>query len=163
MNECQAAFGLLNLKKVNKAIETRKKLFEKYHSHLEKIPGLYFQNKREGTFHNYSYFTVELVPDEFGLTRDDVYICLREEGIIARKYFFPLCSNYPCYRSLPSAKKDLLPMANRLASRILCLPLYDTLDEGGVDKILEVFSLLHSNASEIKKILTRFENKLILK
>ncbi len=75
---------------------------------------------------------------------------MREEGIIVRKYFFPLCSNYPCYKSLPSAKKELLPNANRLASRILCLPLYDDMEESDVDKIMEVLTALHYHASEIK-------------
>lgn len=151
MNELQAVFGLLNLKKVNNSIQKRKKLFEKYHAHLNKLPGLHFQKIRNVTYYNYSYLTVEIIPEDFGLTRDDVYICMRKEGIIVRKYFFPLCSNYPCYKALPSAKKELLPNANGLASRILCLPLYDEMEEEDIDKIMEVFSLLHYHAPEIKR------------
>lgn len=150
MNELQAIFGLLNLEKIRNSIKKRKKLFERYHIQLNKLPGLHFQQIRHGTSYNYSYLTVEIIPEDFGLTRDEVYISMREEGIMVRKYFFPLCSNYPCYKSLPSAKKELLPNANRLASRILCLPLYDDMEENDVDKIMEVFSALHYHASEIK-------------
>jgi dTDP-4-amino-4,6-dideoxygalactose transaminase len=158
MNELQAAFGLLNLKKVNNAIEKKKKLFERYHVHLKGIPGLRFQRINSGTSYNYSYLNIEILPDEFGLTRDDVYICMRKEGIMVRKYFFPLCSNYSCYHSLPSAKVEMLPNANRLALRILCLPLYDEMDEEEVDKIMEVFSLLHYNAAEIKGLISHLGN-----
>ena len=153
MNEIQAAFGLLNLKIVESAIGKRKNLFERYKAHLKKLPGLRFQIINNNTSYNYSYLTVEILSDEFGLTRDDVYICMRKEGIIVRKYFFPLCSNYPCYKALPSAKTEMLPNANQLASRILCLPLYDEMKEEDVDKVMEVFTLLHCNATEISKLI----------
>ena len=150
MNEFQAAFGLLNLKKVKDTIEKRKKLFERYHHHFINLPGLRFQRITQGTFYNYAYLTVEILPEQFELSRDDVYICMRKEGIMVRKYFYPLCSNYPCYQALPSARKDLLPHANRLASRILSLPLYSDMTEEDIDKIMEVFTLLHKHSKEIK-------------
>lgn len=154
MNELQAVFGILNMRKVDSAIKKRKEIFERYHTHFKELPGLRFQRINNGTFYNYSYLAVEILPDEFGLTRDDVYICMRKEGIVVRKYFFPLCSNYSCYHSLPSAKIEMLPNANRLASRILCLPLYDEMDEEAVDKVMEVFSLLHYNAPEIRELIS---------
>ncbi len=150
MNELQAAFGILNLKKVDNSIKKRKKLFDKYHFLLSKISGLKFQKITKGTHYNYSYLTIEILSEKFGLSRDDVYTCMREEGIMVRKYFYPLCSNYSCYSALPSAKKELLPDANRLASRILSLPLYDEMDNGDVEKVVEVLSLLHNHASEIR-------------
>jgi dTDP-4-amino-4,6-dideoxygalactose transaminase len=150
MNEFQAAFGLLNLKKVKNTIEKRKEIFERYHDHFRSLPGLRFQRITHGTSYNYAYLTVEILPDQFGLSRDDVYICMRKEGIMVRKYFYPLCSNYPCYQALPSAKKDLLPNANRLASRILSLPLYSEMTEEDIDKIVEVFTLLYKHSTEIK-------------
>ena len=69
---------------------------------------------------------------------------------MVRKYFWPLSSNYPCYKTLPSANKDLLPNANRLSERILSLPLYEDMNEQDVDAIMEIFSSLHHNATEIK-------------
>jgi len=155
MNELQAVFGLLNLKKISDGIKKRKKLFERYHVHFKKLPGLRFQKISKDVLYNFSYLAVEIISEEFGLTRDEVYTCMRKEGIIVRKYFFPLCSNYPCYRALPSARKELLPNANRLASRILCLPLYDELGEEDIDKIMEVFYLLHFHASKIKRLISR--------
>lgn len=154
MNEFQAVFGLLNLKKVGDVIRKREKLFEKYRSDLNKLPGLQYQKIYHGTSYNYSYLTVEILPEKFGLSRDDVYTCMRQEGIMVRKYFYPLCSNYSCYNALPSAKRELLPNANLLSSRILCLPLYDEMDEADVDKIVEVFSLLHHHAPEIRRTLS---------
>ena len=150
MNEFQAAFGLLNLKKVKNTIEKRKEIFERYHNHFRNLPGLRFQRITRGTSYNYAYLTVEILTDQFGLSRDDIYICMRKEGIMVRKYFYPLCSNYSCYQALPSASKDLLPNANRLASRILCLPLYSEMTVEDIDKIMEVFTLLHKHSTEIK-------------
>lgn len=154
MNELQAAFGILNLKKVDASIEKRKKLFDKYYSLLSKLSGIKFQRISEGIYYNYSYLTIEILPDEFGLNRDNVFTCMREEGIMVRKYFSPLCSNYSCYSALPSAKKDLLPNANRLASRVLCLPLYDEMKESDVEKVVEIVSLLKDNSLEIKSIIS---------
>jgi dTDP-4-amino-4,6-dideoxygalactose transaminase len=157
MNELQAAFGIVNLKKIRKSIKIREKLLSFYRTNLKNIPGLKFQKLRGGTSYNFSYMTVEILSDEFGLTRDDVYICLRKEGIMVRKYFYPLCSNYPCYSSLPSSKKDMLPNANILSSRVLCLPLYDGMTEKDVVKIMDVLSLLHHQAPQIRKVLPKPE------
>jgi dTDP-4-amino-4,6-dideoxygalactose transaminase len=161
MNEFQSVFGLLNLKKVNDGIKKRKNLFVKYLADLKNLPGLIFQKINDGTTYNYSYLTVEISSEEFGLNRDDVYFCMRKEGIMVRKYFFPLSSNYSCYQALPSAKKELLPTANRLASRILCLPLFEEMKNDDVDKIIEVLSLLHDNAPEIKKLMSCIQSELI--
>ncbi len=151
MNELQAVFGLINLKKVNDTISKRKVLFERYRSNLKGIPGIRFQRINDRTSYNYAYFTIEILPEAFGLTRDETYLCMREEGIIVRKYFYPLCSDYPCYNALPSAKKELLPNANKVASRILCLPLYSEMKEGDVDKVVEAIFSIHRHAEGIKK------------
>jgi|Deesub1362A_J573_1020465.scaffolds.fasta_scaffold00252_25 dTDP-4-amino-4,6-dideoxygalactose transaminase len=151
MNELQAIFGLINLKKIDETIKKRKNLFTRYLMNLRKIPGIKFQKITDKTSYNYAYLVIEILHEEFGLTRDETFICLREEGIIVRKYFYPLCSDYPCYRGLPSAKRELLPNANMVSSRVLSLPLYCEMKEKDVDRIVEVIFSIHYHAGKIKK------------
>jgi len=153
MNEIQAAFGILNLEKVSITIQKRKQLFEKYKTRLKEIQGLKFQKINSGIKYNYAYMIIEIIPEEFGLTRDQVYICMRKEGIMVRKYFYPLISNYSCYRALQSASKKFLPYANKLAERVLCLPLYEEMKKE-IDVITEFLSTLNMNAKKIKRRLT---------
>ena len=90
--------------------------------------------------------------------RNEVYTCIRQEGVMVRKYFWPLCSNYPCYKSLPSAHKDLLPIANRISNRILSLPLHEDMNEQDVDVIVELFFSIHKNAKEIDISISNLQN-----
>jgi len=155
MNELQAIFGLINLKKIEKNIKKREMLFNRYVTVLRKIPGIKFQKITEKTSYNYAYLVIEILHEEFGLTRDEVYLCLRTEGIVVRKYFYPLCSNYPCYRGLPSAKRELLPNANTVSARVLSLPLYCEMEEKDVDRVVETILSIHHYAEDIKKRLCR--------
>jgi len=149
MNEFQAVFGLLNLKKVNAEIEKRKVLTNIYTNELQKIDGLSFQLFDSAVERNYQYFTIRIEKEKFNLSRDQLHLALKQENIITRKYFYPLCSNYPCYHALPSASKESLPEANNLASSILCLPLYGELKEEEVLKITESIEICHHYAKEI--------------
>ncbi|GAB4545749.1 MAG: DegT/DnrJ/EryC1/StrS family aminotransferase [Thermodesulfovibrionia bacterium] len=151
MNEFQAIWGIINLKKVEGTIMKRKALFDRYHSNLKGITGIEFQKLNHGISYNYAYMTIKISPEEFGLTRDEVFACMRKEGIMVRKYFYPLCSNYPCYSALPSAKRELLPNANMVSSRILCLPLYEEMTKEDVDKITDIILMIHRHSKEIKK------------
>lgn len=151
MNEIQAVFGIINLKKINHEIKQRKKLYQIYKSKLKQIPGIYFQSINSDITYNYSILSIEIDASEFGLTRDEVYLCMRKEGIIVRKYFWPLTSNYPFYKKLPSADKKLLPNANRVSTRTLTLPLYGDIGEEQLNKIIKIVSTIHENASKIKK------------
>lgn len=160
MNEIQAAFGILNLKKVNRRKQKRRELYKRYHGCLREVPGLRFQRISQGVSYNFSYMIIEIIPEAFGLTRDEVYMCMRQEGIMVRKYFWPLCSNYPCYKALPSANKDLLPHANRISERVLSLPIYEDMTDGDVDVITEVFFSLHHKSAEIKCTISNNELKL---
>jgi dTDP-4-amino-4,6-dideoxygalactose transaminase len=153
MNEFQAAFGLVLLGKVRDSIAARRRLFERYHVALASVPGLRFQNIRARTNYNYQYMSLEIVADEYGLDRDHVWSCLRAENIVARKYFWPLCSNLPCYQRLPSASLALLPNANRLAKRILNLPLHNEMTEDDVDRVVEIVAELPRHAGEIRHAL----------
>ena len=151
MNEIQAAFGILNLRNISSNREKRKDIYEKYQSKLKEIPGLKFQKFLPEIKYNYAYYPVEIITEEFGLTRDEVYKVFRAEGIMVRKYFWPLASNYSCYQSLPSADKYLLPQANLLSKRILILPLYADLEDRDINNIIELFLLIYKYSSEIKK------------
>jgi dTDP-4-amino-4,6-dideoxygalactose transaminase len=128
MNEFQAAFGLLNLESVDREIEERKKLAMRYREIMKGVPGITLLEDIPNVTHNYAYFPILVDKDEYGLTRDQLYLALRECNIITRKYFYPLCSDYPCYASLPSSKSKNLPVAKRISEQVLCLPLYGELD-----------------------------------
>lgn len=153
MNEFQAAFGLVLLDKVRKSIMHRCQLFERYRRALDSTPGFRFQKIRPKTDYNYQYMSLEIVADEYGLDRDELYQCLRAENIVARKYFWPLCSNLPCYHALPSASPSLLPNANRLAGRIINLPLHNEMNESDVDRVVEIVAGLPSQAAAIRRAL----------
>lgn len=156
MNEIQAVFGLLNIKKLAKGIEKRKVIYNRYITSLGSIPGLRFQKiVTAGTEYNYAYFTIQVIDEDFGLNRDEVYLAMRKEGIMARKYFWPLCSNYSCYRGLESSKKELLPKANLVSGRIISLPLFEELSYEEQDRIIETILLLQKNADKVRSVLSK--------
>jgi dTDP-4-amino-4,6-dideoxygalactose transaminase len=128
MNEVQAAFGLLQLKHIDHAIEQRKAIDARYRQTLLDIPGITCLAEPADTVRNYSYFPI-LVGTEYPLSRDALYQRLRDKDIYARRYFYPLISDFPMYRGLPSARRDNVPTASRIADHILCLPIYPGLGE----------------------------------
>ncbi|MGV7223496.1 MAG: DegT/DnrJ/EryC1/StrS family aminotransferase [Nitrospinales bacterium] len=142
MNEFQAAFGLLGLEQVDQEIEDRKKLTLLYREKLDGIPGISFLKEIPNVKHNYAYFPILVDQAKYGLTRDQLYACLRECNIITRKYFYPLCSDYPCYASLPSSRTDNLPVAKRVSQQVLCLPMYGELDIETAEVVGNVISKL---------------------
>ncbi len=135
MNEFQSVIGLLGLEIVDREIERRKKVFEKYCENLNNIKGITVFKGYTSVKHNYSYFPILINEPEFGANREKVYDELKKKNIFARRYFYPLISNFPTYRSLSSASFDKLPVANRVASQVLCLPIYGNLQEENIDKI----------------------------
>lgn len=125
MNELSAAYGLLQLDMVDREIARRAALEKTYELALDGIPGI-ARMKRSATLeHNHAYLPI-LVTDEYGLSRDTVHDAFKACNIFTRKYFYPLASHYSCYASLPSAAPDHLPVAERLARQVLCLPMYGT-------------------------------------
>lgn len=128
MNEFQAALGLLQLKYVEGNIATRKKIADLYRENLRNIPGLRFLEDIPGISHNYGYFPVFIDETLFGISRDEVYHKLQEENIYGRRYFCPLISDFPMYKNLPSATKENLPVATKIAGQVICLPIYPDLD-----------------------------------
>ncbi|MHC4292219.1 MAG: DegT/DnrJ/EryC1/StrS family aminotransferase [Planctomycetota bacterium] len=142
MNEFQAAFGLLSLEQVDQEIDNRKKLTLLYREKLEGIPGITFLKDMPDVTHNYAYFPILVNPNLYGLTRDQLYLALGECNIMTRKYFYPLCSDYPCYASLPSSQRGNLPVAKRISQQVLCLPMYGELDIETVGLVVDVISKL---------------------
>lgn len=136
MSEINAAFGLLQLKHIDAAISRREEIDNKYRVGLKDVAGIQFFSKDIDTEHTYSYFPV-LVGDKFRLSRDGLYDKLKEYNIHARRYFYPLISNMPMYRGLPSAGGDNLQTAERLSQQILCLPIYPDLSDSAQQLIID--------------------------
>jgi len=140
MDEMRAAYGLLNLKQVDDAIETRHQVAIRYREALKDVDGIEYWNDLPGVKHNYSYFPIFVHQKTYGMTRDDLYFKLKEQGIFARRYFYPLISDFSTYRGLPSATKENLPVANEMAREVICLPMHHALSEDEVDRIIKLIA-----------------------
>lgn len=137
MSEINAAFGLLQLKHLNAALEKRKIIDELYRKGLAGIKGIKVLDNSFQTKQNYSYFPV-LVQQDYSLTRDDLYFKLKNNNIFARRYFYPLISDFPMYRSLPSAAHSNLPIAKTISQQIICLPIYHNIKPYEIDTIISI-------------------------
>jgi dTDP-4-amino-4,6-dideoxygalactose transaminase len=127
MSEFNAALGLLQLRHVDEAIRKRRSVDTRYRELLAGIPGIRCAIEHvDPESHNFYSFPI-LVGPEYPLSRDALYSRLREHGIHARRYFFPLISNLPMYQGLASAAASSLPVANSIASTVLCLPMFPDL------------------------------------
>ncbi len=135
MNEIQAAFGLLNLKYIDEAIQKRQEIANLYRTQLSDIRGVHIINELDGMKPNYPYFPVIIDTKTYGKTRDELYSFLKVNGFYARRYFYPLISEFPTYKGLPSAGAENLPVASRVAKEILCLPIYPDLSYESVSEI----------------------------
>ena len=135
LNEVQAAIGLLVLKLVEAEIEKRKSITTLYRQLLDDIPGIKVGRDVKDVTHNYPYFVIRIEPEEYGLSRDELYLELLKYNIISRKYFYPLCSNFQCFNNLPSSSKSRLPVANKVAESVLSLPLHGRMSATDVEKI----------------------------
>ena len=136
MNEFQAAMGLCNLRHIDGEIAKRKAVVERYRARLSGIPGIKLSVIQEDVQSNYAYFPV--VFDGYKYTRDEVFARLKEQDIIARKYFYPLTNGFACYRELPTAGADKTPVANYFANRVLTMPLFADLALEDVDRICDI-------------------------
>jgi dTDP-4-amino-4,6-dideoxygalactose transaminase len=141
MNEVSAAFGLLQLKHVDQAISYRKKIARRYQEGLAAVRGLRCVLDAFTDEQNYSYFPV-LVGDEYPVDRDSLHQALKEIGIMSRRYFFPLISEFPPYSSFFSSNPARLPLATDAAHRVLCLPIHVGVRDCDVDRALAVIRAL---------------------
>lgn len=137
VDEVRAAYGILNLRQVDNAIEARHQVAIKYRDALRNVEGITFMEDMEGVKHNYSYFPIFIDADKYGMTRDELYFRMKEENVLGRRYFYPLISEFSTYRSLPSAAKENLPNAHKMADSVICLPMHHTLNDINIEKILK--------------------------
>ncbi len=136
MNEFQAVMGILNLKYIDENINKRKKITETYRSYLEKIEGVRFLTDVQGVKHNYSYYPILIDEKIFGNNRDTLADELKKYNVICRKYFYPLITDFECYRNQYNSNDT--PIAKRIASQVLTLPIYSELELDDVKKICEI-------------------------
>jgi dTDP-4-amino-4,6-dideoxygalactose transaminase len=134
MSEFNAALGLLQLKYIDDAIARRKVIDVIYRERLRGVKGLRCLGDSGEKVANYAYFPI-LVDDDYPISRDDLYQALKDVGIHPRRYFYPLISDFPMYRGLPSSHRDNLPVAAKAARQVLCLPIYPDLDLEVVEEI----------------------------
>lgn len=138
MDEMRAAYGLLNLKQVDEAIEARHQVAIKYREALRNVEGISFFDDMPGVKHNYSYFPIFVDAEIYGMTRDELYFKMKEQNVLGRRYFYPLISTFSTYRGLDSAKPENLPNAHKMADEVICLPMHHALSEDDVMRIIEL-------------------------
>ena len=136
MDEIRSAYGLLNLKLVDKAIEIRKQTANQYRDTLRHIKGITFMEDMPGVKHNYSYFPIFIDAEKYGMSRDELYFKMKEQNVLGRRYFYPLISEFSTYRGLPSSTKENLPNAHKMADSVICLPMHHELDKEDIERIL---------------------------
>jgi dTDP-4-amino-4,6-dideoxygalactose transaminase len=145
MSEFNSALGLLQLKYVDQAIKFRAHIDQTYREHLAGVRGiacLKLADKNASTYSsNYSYFPI-LVNSDYPLSRDGLYEKLKSEGIFARRYFYPLISDFPMYRGLPSAQRRTLPIAASISDRVLCLPIYPALQQDELTRVIDLIKMI---------------------
>lgn len=137
MDEMRAAYGLLNLKQVDAAIEARHQVAIKYREALRNIEGITICEDVPGIKHNYSYFPIFVATERYGMSRDDLYFKMKDQGILGRRYFYPLISDFSTYRGLESASKENLPVASKMAEEVICLPMHHALNEDDIKRVLD--------------------------
>ncbi len=146
MNELQAALGLAVLECVADELAKRQRVIARYRERLQNVAGLTLMPEPAGVESSCQYFVIRIDEREFGASRDAVFDHLKARHIFARKYFFPLCTDYDCYRGAATAAAGRLPVASRIVNEVLCLPLYGTLDLAVVDEICDLVVGIRVNA-----------------
>ena len=140
MDEIRSAYGLLNLKQVDAAIAARQKVAVAYREALRNVDGISFWDDMPGVRHNYSYFPIFVDAEKYGMTRDELYMKMKDQGVWGRRYFYPLISEFSTYRGLESSHPENLPNAHMMADTVICLPMHHALTEAEIDKIIMVIS-----------------------
>ncbi len=139
MDEMRSAYGLLNLRQVDAAIAARQKVANSYREALRDVEGISFFDDMPGVRHNYSYFPIFIDAERFGKTRDALYQEMKEANVLGRRYFYPLISEFSTYKGLPSATRENLPVAHKLADTVLCLPMHHDLSDADIERVLKFF------------------------
>ena len=137
MDEIRSAYGLLNLKQVDAAIAARQKVAVAYREALRYVEGISFWDDMPGVRHNYSYFPIFVDTEKYGMTRDELYMKMKDQGVWGRRYFYPLISEFSTYRGLESSCPENLPNAHRMADTVICLPMHHALREEEINRIID--------------------------
>lgn len=137
MDEVRAAYGILNLRQVDEAIAARREVAITYRKALRSVEGISFFDDMPGVKHNYSYFPIFIDERKYGMTRDELYMKMREAKVLGRRYFYPLISEFSTYRGLESADPKNLPNAHKMANSVICLPMHHTLRTEDIERVLE--------------------------
>lgn len=136
MDEARAAYGILNLKQVDAAIELRHQVAVRYRETLKNVEGVTFFEDVQGVKHNYSYFPIFVDAEKYGMTRDELYFKMKEQNVLGRRYFYPLISTFSTYRGLESSRPENLPIAHKIAEQVICLPMHHEISELDIERIL---------------------------
>ena len=137
MDEIRSAYGLLNLKQVDAAIAARQKVAVAYRDALRNVDGISFWDDMPGVRHNYSYFPIFVDAEKYGMTRDELYMKMKDQGVWGRRYFYPLISEFSTYRGLESSCPENLPNAHMMADTVICLPMHHALNEKEINRIID--------------------------
>lgn len=137
MDEIRSAYGLLNLKQVDVAIAARQKVAVAYRDALRNVDGISFWDDMPGVRHNYSYFPIFVDAEKYGMTRDELYMKMKDQGVWGRRYFYPLISEFSTYRGLESSRPENLPNAHMMADTVICLPMHHALSEEEINRIID--------------------------
>ena len=137
MDEIRSAYGLLNLKQVDAAIAARQKVAVAYREALRNVDGISFWDDMPGVRHNYSYFPIFVDAEKYGMTRDELYMKMKDQGVWGRRYFYPLISEFSTYRGLESSRPENLPNAHMMADTVICLPMHHVLSEEEINRIID--------------------------
>lgn len=137
MSEINAAFGMLQLQHIDAMLEKRQSIDAAYRLALRNIPGIRCLQDAGEQVANYSYFPI-LIEADYPLSRDGLYQKLKDNNIFARRYFYPLITDFPMYRSMPSANRENLPVATAAAACVLCLPIYPALTSQDMQSIIDL-------------------------
>lgn len=141
MNEFQAAMGLINLRYIERGIQRRKKIVEIYRELLRDIEGITYLKDMKNVKHNYAYFPIVIDKNKYGKSRDEVFEKLKEYNVFARKYFYPLTSDFECYKDI-EGNKDNLKNSKYISNRVMTLPLYEDLEMKDVEYICELINYI---------------------
>lgn len=137
MDEMRAAYGLINLKQVDKAIEARRHAANVYRKELKDVEGITFFDEMPDVLPNCSYFPIFVDEEKYGMSRDELYFKMRNHDVWGRRYFYPLISDFSTYRGLESADPSNLPVAHRMADSVICLPMHHLLSEHDLERVID--------------------------
>lgn len=147
MDEMRAAYGLLNLRQVDAAIEARKQVAKQYVDALQDVHGIKIFQPMVDSFAsnlspltsnlNYSYFPIFVDEEQYGISRDALYGKMKANNVLGRRYFYPLITDFDPYKDIPSATPVNLPVANKIANQVICLPMHHALSDEDVKRVID--------------------------